>query len=1243
MTGSAGKNNPIVTLTADQQRAVQTVGRDVLVSASAGTGKTATLSHRFVRLVCDPVRPVDVDQIVVLTFTEAAAEEMRTRIALLLRQAALTSRNSRLISQWTLLDGAYIGTIHSFCKRILTEFFYAADIDPAFEVLDPDLRTLLQAETLQQTLETIWQDSTLADGLRRLFEGRWLDQKQKNDFTGYVVRLSDYLDSIADREGFYARAAAANDARSAAYSALVEQQKKMLKQTLQRLLTKSRFIIELDRAFADGEYLTNYAQQNFVAPLEAVLAALAADPTDWTAAVSRLTAKLPKMPNKPPQLDEQTKTLIKSLADSIRIEMADLANWPLVNPAYPSLIQSAHQQAVAMLQMLRRFETLFCQRKQQLNTLDFADLEQKTLTMLKTHPETAQALQHRFAFIFVDEAQDLNVVQKQIIDCIRRSDNLFAVGDVKQSIYGFRQSRPELFVQMLQAASATPQAGQPIRIDLKENFRSRPEILSFANHLFRRLMRADVCDIDYDTAAELKSGLPWKECPQPTVELWLLEKGANSDRTAENDSPAGSMPDEQADDSQPAETYDQIQTQTLWLAQRIRQLVGADGNTPELIYDRKADTFRPIQYGDIVVLMRNFNTPILRMIEVLRASDVPVHSQQAEGFFQTTEITDCLTLLQALDNPYRDLELAAVLRGPLMQLSETDLVRVRLTPPVSQPLYSQLRRYAHTGSEAQTAAKCRLALLRLEQWRQMARQNRLAELLDEVYYTAGLMPFYAALPNGKLRCANLQRLYQQAVEFQQASHQAVSIPRFVRFIEQLLQERQDWQTAQTETAENAVRLMSAHKSKGLEFPVVFAVNLASPFNLKDLHDACLADQDTLGLRTVVQEGLATVPSLAYAVLARQKCGQALAEEMRILYVMLTRAQQKLILAASPRSAQRQAQWLRYAAQMKPPLADWLISQARSHWDWIIAGLADYQPLHDICQTQLDVPCKDNLCAVQRVSAEQIAALQQAFERQQDQRKRSLIKPDLPAALQNDCRARTSALIAQLKTPYPYAVQTQLPAKWTVSGLVELADAYIAPDAAVNPFNQKPSCLTSQPGAQSALKRLLGDATHRVFEHLPLTSPMDTSAVETKIAELACCGLIPPQTASAIDAASIAAFFQTAVGQAALSAGNRVLREWPFTLAVPAGELAAVGFAQAAGCEEKVIIQGIVDMIVPLSDGCWIVDFKTDQIPSQTALQQKIARYQTALTWYSRAVERILMMPVVARWLYFSAIQKMVAV
>ncbi|UCC96779.1 MAG: helicase-exonuclease AddAB subunit AddA [Phycisphaerales bacterium] len=1241
--------------TEQQKKAIDARGGDVVVAASAGTGKTAVLSGRCVSIVSDKSLCPDIRNVLVLTFTEAAAEQMRSRIAGRLKEAFQENRDPHLRRQLVLLQGADISTIHAFCKRLITEYFYELDLDPTFSVIDSDEQTLLKSEVLERTIDWAWQQSGIRTALEQLFRRR--DIRSHGGFPAQIVKVSDFLDGVISRECWYERARRLANAANPCTADLGQKQKQIVAEKLRHILAQMQYAIELYENESTGGNWAAKWNETFVWPLTEYVELIESGHWEKFSCRVRDYQRPSRFEYKPRGLSGLVSETIRNLAENARKSFDGLSDLAILNPDYVDRLgDSVRSQTAVLIELVKTFDRLYAQAKRSINCMDFADLEHYALRLL-TDPDSAEdavlpsqtalALRRRYRHIFVDEYQDINSVQQAILEMLSAGANTLGVGDVKQSIYAFRGAEPDIFLQRLRQTSAGPSnAREGLRVDLTANFRSAKGILDFVNRMFSRIMTASSSMIDYDESARLKPGLPDEgqagalEGEQDVVEFHIL------DETCMDDDSANDQHDE-SDDIENLNLVTTRQHQAAMIARRIRKMVGADGREAEFqIHDRQLGRLRDVQYRDIVVLMRSLAQKANDYVEIFRLAGVPVSCQATAGYFEATEITDLAALLKVLDNPQRDIECAAVLRSPFFKISDTELAKIRIggqQDPSRCTLYDCLLRYCHEGTDAKLAGKLRTILARMEQWRTAARRGGLADLIWRIYRETGFLSFVSALPSGQARRANLLKLHDRAIQFEgfAGSGGAPSLARFVEFIEKIQEIGQDWAPAEPPaSAGNAVRILSVHKSKGLEFPVVFLAELQSKFNKTDIQADCLADaDDTLGLQIIDRRSGSKLSSLAHQVIAEQKFTTALAEEMRILYVATTRARDRLVLTASQKQKTCGQAVSNGFLLGDRPVRDWQLRSCRNPLQWVLYGLSGQAALHEAFGTGLaERAANDGLFKFELHSQAELRELSE-FVTGLKSGKSSRRSPG-----RKEARASRKApgLLAQVKKSlawgYPFGAAPCMSAKSSVTQLTHDSDEFAERDYE-RALERRPRAmlqLEPQP-CEPSDARLIGTATHLVISELDIAGRVTKEAIEETVARLTADGAIVAAVAEQIDTASILAFFKSEQGAWVLDPSNTVWREWPFTYALSADEWENSGCAGQAKHEtqETIVVQGIVDMLIRTTAGLVVMDFKTDRVTAER-VQERAEFYRRQLELYSKAASAILNAELVSRWLYFLA-------
>ncbi len=1198
----------------DQQAlAIKTQDRNVLVTASAGTGKTAVLSGRCVDIATDVTLCPSVLNMLVLTFTEAAAEEMRSRIGDRLRDELSRTGQARLARQLVLLQGADISTIHAFCKHLITENFHRLSLDPAFRVIDSDEAMLLKAEVLDETVAWAWEQDHLVDPLQDLLRRR--DLREYGGFLRNVIRLNDFLAGVTSPQRWCDTALALAEAGDPLATDLGQAQIQLVGERLDTIAARLTLAYDLHEDHDPGGKWGQALQETLIGPVSAGRDALQAG--DWSSCVEVIRRfdkpRAPALKGLPEKLSK----LIKDLRTDALSDFVALRDLAVLNPNYLDLVgRSSSVQHRIMIELVNKFGRLYAQKKAALNGLDFSDLEHYALRLLTTEAsddqgiepsETALALRHRYRFIFVDEYQDINPVQQTILDALSSGDNVFVVGDVKQSIYAFRGAEPTIFINRLKAVTAQGDTQFGLSVDLNRNFRSAKEILDFVNKIFSRIMTASVAHIDYDEKARLQPGLESE--PQessPIVELHILDEGAGGG--VEEDLPG-------------LDLVRPCQRQAAMMAQRIREMVDHGD----------------VQYRDIVVLMRSLAKKANDYVEIFRLAGIPVTCDATAGYFETTEISDMLCLLKVLDNPQRDIELVAVLRSPLFSFTETELVTIRLhgrEAARSMDFHTCTSQYRDTGLNAELKTKLDMAFKTLDRWRRLARRGRLADLLWQIYRDRKYIAFVCALPNGQARKANLLRLHDRAVQFEgfASSSGVASLTRFVGFIEKLQEAGHDWSSAEPAGATgNAVRIISVHKSKGLEFPVVFLAELESGFNKRDIQDDLIVDvKNTLGLKVVDLQSNSKLRSLAHQVIGEKKRAMMLAEEMRILYVAMTRAKHRLILTAS-QSAEDCAKVLTKGLLLSDKtIPDWLLKTCNSPLEWVLYALSDQQKLHEAFDTESDESAGDDTVFDLTVHdgdklrqySEFVLGLRSQTKAERSAGGESKSQPDA------ESHELLSVIRKRLSWRYPYLGTVREPAKQSVTALTHQDDEFLQLDYS-RALKRRPVALSRIPEV-GAGGLVMGTAIHLVISRIDLAEPVTHVTIGQTIQRLVAEGAMTASMAERIDIGGIVAFFESEQGAMVLDKRNRIWREWPFTFGESVGQVG-----------EIVVVQGIIDMLIERPDGLVVIDFKSDRV-SDRDLNERAEGYRGQVELYAKAAGDILGLPVQGKWLYFLTPRRAVA-
>ena len=1226
-------------LTPSQRHAVAARG-NVLVMAGAGTGKTHTLVQRCLDCLCN--EGASLDEILVVTFTEAAATEMKQRLRRALEEKQQASPDdSRCLEQLVLFDTAHIGTLHSFCLKLVREHFYELGLDPQMAVLDEGETRLLADETLDEELQEHYAgQNELAEAVQNLIQayGGGRDEKIRQ----MVLRLHHYAQTRPDAEGWLARqiehfaSPAPDEWRIWLLDGIRAWRDEWLP-VLENLSAENEKAVEL---------LGIFSRLGSAPASGAVCRA----PAPNTKAVEKTNGRQMSSPNAndegvvghtrgacAPQFSRETAAEILE-----QIISAD-GNWPtkrktvLREPLKKFFADAAFLHSLApvtdgsdplaedwdwirgpmdaLLRLTQHFAARFAERKRADGVLDFHDLEQFALKLLWDFgtgkpTDAAEHWRKKIRFVFVDEYQDINAAQDKIIQALSRDGseaNRFLVGDVKQSIYRFRLADPKIFRDY--AKNWHGKNGQTIH--LAENFRSRESLLGFVNSVFELLMREEVGGVGYDAEARLQFGAPEHRTelglaknPSPCSEL-LLRFKSSSKNSVESDDESGA--DDLAD-------LEEAAKEARLLALRLKELK----ESHHKIWDGEKGV-RAVEWRDMAVLLRAPSNKAEAYAKEFERADVPLVVERG-GFYESTEIADLLSLLKLLDNPLQDVPVMAVLRSLLVGCSLDELAQIRLAAPHVH-FWTALNRIQNSEFRIQKELLKKVGgfLDRYRRWRQLARQASLSRCLEDVLAETHYAEWLLARPRGAQRRANVERFLGLVQKFDQFQRQGLF--RFLKFIEAQREAGAEPDVAAI-AEENAVRLMSIHQSKGLEFPVVAVANLAKPFNEQDLREEIIFDEQ-FGLCPCVKPPHTgrRYPSLPHWLAQQHQRREQWGEELRLLYVAMTRARDTLILTATVTEKKWEALRTQPAA-----ITTQAIISAKSYADWLALWFRVHSPKS----------------TVQGLKEGELPHLRWRIADDAELADKSEIgnrksETELPA-LDEKSKQR---LCDVLTWKYEFAAATERPAKSSVTALRRQAEGELN-DEAEQVFRSQFSARRFAPPAKnpnlSAAET--GTAHHKFLQHVSIEKAGDVAALEAEAKRLEREKVLSVDDVAALDFKAVAAFWNSEPGKKILKQAANIKRELAFTAKFSPKELDEIlGKKSALKLDgEFVVVQGVADLVVLLPKEIWIIDFKTDEVRADE-LQEKIKIYEPQLKLYARALAKIYARPVMHCWLHFLKARK----
>ncbi|RGR70474.1 helicase-exonuclease AddAB subunit AddA [Roseburia inulinivorans] len=1236
-----------VSWTTEQQQVIDLRNRNILVSAAAGSGKTAVLVERIVKIITDKNHPVDIDHLLIVTFTNAAAAEMRERIGNAIEKALDEQPgNEHLLRQLTLIHNAQITTIDSFCLYVVRNHFHEIDLEPNFRIGDEGELKLLREDVLGRVLEQNYEEPSEAfsDFVEGYASGRTdaaLNEMilQLYEFSRSYPWPEKWLDSFV---GAY-RIETREELDRAEWLAPLTENICFVLKDCEQLLKQALAITQQD----DGPDMYEKAVRSDLEKYESLskltsfceLSVALSDIKYDRLASSRGFEGDPDKLELVKSLREQAKDVVKKLCKQYFFCSPEMMIEQL---------ERTEPMLEEVVRLTKQFADEFAAAKRRKNLVDFHDVEHFALQILvdeetEKAKKTAEEFRDTFEEIMIDEYQDSNEVQETLLRSISREErgenNIFMVGDVKQSIYRFRLARPELFMKKYDSYSLEESTTQ--RIDLHKNFRSREEVLTCTNDIFYKIMARSLGNVEYDAEAALYPGASYPVSADFIPEILLADSN-----------------DELLEDT---ELTDKKTLEAKIVAEEIKHLMKT-----QQVTDKAAGTLRAAHYSDIVILLRSLSGWADSLVEVLNGNGIPAHTVSSTGYFSTVEVQTVLSMLRLLDNPRQDIPMAAVLRSPMAGLTDEELAVLRLEDgsvpfheavlELAEGLYEEDGQKEISDSEADrkqgrnadektenhieiTAHRKLLKFYKkYKQLRQLVPDTPIHELIEIILRETGYGHYVAAMPAGNRRTANLNMLLEKAAAYEKTSYKGLF--HFVRYIDELQKYDVDFGEADmVGENEDVVRIMSIHKSKGLEFPIVIVSGMGKNFNKQDTRSKMVLHPE-LGIGLDYMDGKKRIksPTIAKKAIAKQIDLENLGEELRVLYVALTRAKEKLILTGTLKDAAEKLEFYRQQANLSKaadrPLSYLTREGASGYLDWILPAVLSYGDKYP----------------VRIVEAAELVL--DEVENQLEQNE------DLTERIE-EIEAADTQLVGQLKQRfsqrYPYQVDVLRKNKYSVSELKhramrerfeaeqeETVPAFL--EEPVTPtiplFIQREESVEQETANRGALR---GTAVHRVMECYDFASEksvqeqMEAMEKEEKItADMR--ALVKEQT--------VADFVSSETGKrmALAQRMGALYREKPFVMGFTEEELENYGFgadSNTDSCEniyektdsdqekeeqkrirheeDLTLIQGIIDVFWIEKDGIVLLDYKTDRVQQAKEL---IDRYETQLKLYADVLERV---------------------
>lgn len=1216
-----------MTWTKEQEQVITLRDRNILVSAAAGSGKTAVLVARILGMVTDPVHPINIDELLVVTFTRAAAAEMKERIRKALEEKlAEDPENEHLQRQSALIHHAQITTIDGFCGYVIQNFFHTIDLDPVYRIADEGEMKLMEADVAGEILEEAYAENT--ESFLRLSE-QIAPGKNDKQLEELILRLYHFSLSDPYPKEWLDRCASLYSVDDSGFSNLPWMKNMIAQAQLEldaaRLLTQ--YNIETAKR-PGGPYMYMEMLESDEAFLDKLLEASNYDELFCLFDKMKLMTLSRK---KDDSVDAGLREQVKKQRDEVKEIITGLSKkyFSISGEQIRAQVEGCRVPVEELTALTKRFLCRIAEKKRKKNLMDFSDLEHFALQILVQkdgddylRTEAARELADGFAEIMIDEYQDSNYIQEYLLWSVSKvadgRNNRFMVGDVKQSIYGFRMAKPELFLEKQHAYSMEDAPEQ--RIDLHKNFRSRENILDTTNYLFRQLMMRGLGGIEYDSSEALYPGADYPDAPREEfldTEVLLVDRNS-----PELEDQKGKI--------------EMIETEAMVVAQYINRSVGR-----EFVWDKDRGEMRPLEYRDCVILLRTVSEWADAFSRVLQGQGIPCFATSKTGYFSTVEVETVMNYLHICDNPLQEIPFTAVLHSPIGGFTVEELAIIKSSFEKGK-IFEVCGRYAIEGSDEKLRERISGFLGQLAEIRGRVSHTTIHELLEMILEETGFGAYAAAMPGGQQREANLQMLVEKAVEFEKTSYRGLF--NFIRYMEQIQKYEVDFGEANIfgETADT-VRIMSIHKSKGLEFPVVYLCGLGKKFNFMDSRASVLMHADFgIGMDLVDVKLRSKTPTILKKAIASQMTLETLSEELRVLYVALTRAKEKLIMTAlgKPES------WMPAGGSVrrdnKGHLAYTTVTNAKSYIEWIMPALFGHRCFDSLEEYyQIDNP-KNTWCYKDQSRINiQVIAPGQLVEEELGKRMNQMMDHNLLQEIdvENPVNEDLFREISErFSYEYPYKNLASIPVKMTVSELKKMGDEEPGHELFFEPDIIPLIPRFMQDEEETILGAARGTVYHRLFECLDYQAISDIEkkgkqAVIQKIQEqvslMVDSGKIAQTDAASIRLTDFVRFLESPLGERMKKAAckGRLRREQPFVIQIPAAEADS-----SWDGEETILVQGIIDAFFEEDDALVIVDYKTDRIKDNTG-QELVARYQKQLQYYEKALMQLTGKPVKEKIIY----------
>lgn len=1242
--------------TSEQLEAINGRGSNLLVAAAAGAGKTAVLVERIIKIITDEENPIDIDRLLVVTFTNAAASEMRERIGKSISEKLSENPNSKNIQrQLALLSKARITTIHSFCLDVIKRNFHSIDIDPDFRVGDETETVLMKDEALSELFEEKYLKSQYNRENNAADNDSFLELMEayggnKNDSSVFDMVMDlynfsmsnpwpyDWINSMTEKfkahENFKFGASP--------WAHILMQNIQIELSGMIKSLTKALKIIE------SCETLKAY-EENFKEDIAMLNDAMESCHSYEVFYESLASLEFKTLKRCGKDVDKEKQKFVKDIRDNVKKRLNDIKGNILAEDAerINKEIKELYPLMRALGNLVIEFNERYMNSKRRRNIVDFNDFEHMCLEILAEKDESgnivpskaALEIRDKYDEILIDEYQDSNMVQEVIMSMISKKEkpNLFMVGDVKQSIYRFRQANPRLFLEKYNTYSEEKKA-ENRKILLYKNFRSRKEVLDGVNFVFKQIMSETIGELNYDHSEFLNPGAEYR-LPNTDkmkvggdIELYVIEKAKDKDKVEDE----ASIEEENVSD---------IMLEARMVGKRILELMEEDEEEKEFsVFEKDTGEYRRVKFSDIVILLRSTKNWASIFSEELMEMGIPVFSDANSGYFESPEIKTMLSLLQIIDNPRQDIPFVAVLRSPIGGFSVEELIDIKefQGDTFYEKFISVEKLCEEQESSRELCIKIKDFYDKLLIWRKEALYMPIDEFIWYLYTETGYYGYVGAVKGGAQRQANLKMLFERARDYNETSYRGVF--NFINFINKVKVSSGDMGSATIlGEGDNVVRIMSIHKSKGLEFPVVFVSGCGKQFNLRDINKPILFHNELgFGPDYVNLEKRVSYSTLMKEAIKNRIKLETLSEEMRILYVAFTRAREKLIITGAVADTSKAAsKWAADIESYNEKLSEDVILKGKTYLDWIGASIIRHEAGKDL-RDLVEVPFEriefikdESKWKIHLLKREEIlkASSDLNYKDAEEEEKFQKFNLKLKEIKTSDHESEYyDEINRRLNFKYSFEEASKLPSLISVTELKRRfsEENEYASRVFIPALSKKPLFLEEINGLTPAEK---GTALHSAMQHLKLPfegEEISTEAIRSQINDMVINELLTEKQAETININKIFKFLSSDLGRRIIKSPE-VHREFPFQVNIKSTDIYE-NLPEELYKDENIMLQGIIDLYFMEGNEIVLLDYKTDYVTNDNIEEIK-NRYLSQINYYSHALEKVTGMKVKEKYLY----------